>query len=50
MLSMGTGAASILVTASAERAAVAQKAENASEETKPNPVDLMSAPVGSLSH
>ncbi|WP_349254257.1 hypothetical protein [Rhizobium sp. CB3090] len=45
MLSMGTGAASIVVTASAERAAVAQRAASASEETKPNLVDLMPAPV-----
>ncbi|UWU22268.1 hypothetical protein N2601_04625 [Rhizobium sp. CB3060] len=45
MLSMGTGVASIVVTVSAEKAAVAQSTASASEETKPSPLDLISAPV-----
>ena len=49
MLSMGTGAASMVVTASAEKAAVALRAASASKETKPNLVDLISAPVWFLS-
>lgn len=49
MLSMGTGVASIVVTVSAEKAAVAQRTASASEEIKLSPSDLISVPVRFLS-
>ncbi|MDL2404619.1 hypothetical protein PY650_02895 [Rhizobium calliandrae] len=49
MLSIGAGAASFVVAASAEKAAVALSDANASKEIKPNPVDLMFAPEWFLS-